>query len=107
MRTYAVRATKEEKNLYYILFMHDMADENYTLFRVVNLLEKSYKSEFDNISFWPLKTDNEVLESNVSVKNHSPNFFFLKKTDKKQWEHYVDVLLCDHYTITTDETVIV
>lgn len=28
MKIYAVRATKEEKNLYYILYMHDDANED-------------------------------------------------------------------------------
>lgn len=107
MKTYAVRATKGEKNLYYLLFMNTIADEDVILIRMADLIEKSNKIEFDDISAWPLRSTNEILENSFPVQSKDISWFFPKKISKEQWEHYVNTLLCDHYTVTTDRTVIV
>ena len=68
MKTYAVRAAKGEKNLYYILYMSDKADEDAIMLRMADLIEKSHKTEFDDINFWPLKNANEILKINNRLR---------------------------------------
>lgn len=94
MKLYAVRATKGEKNLYYILYMNDKANENAIMLRMADLIEKSHKTEFDDINFWPLKKANEVLANNCPhVDNDDPIYFFPMRIDKEKWQYYVDILL--------------
>ena len=94
MKTYAVRATKGEKNLYYILYMSDKADEDAIVLRMADLIEKSHKTEFDDISFWPLKRANEVLKDSCAMANNDdPNYFFPLKTSQEKWEYCIDMLL--------------
>lgn len=63
MKTYAVRATKEEKNLHYILFMNDGADDEAILYRMADLIELSNKTEFDEIASWRVYlTPNQMSE---------------------------------------------
>lgn len=108
MKIYAVRATKGEKNLYYILYMSDKADEDAIMLRMADLIEKSHKTEFDDISFWPLKKANEVLANNCPhVDNDDPNYFFPMRIDKEKWQYYVDILLDTPVQFPIERTVIV
>lgn len=108
MKIYAVRATKGEKNLYYILYMSDKADEDAIVLRMADLIEKSHKTEFDDISFWPLKKANEILKNDCPhINNDDSNFFFPLKIDKEKWEYYTDILLDIPVQFPIERTVIV
>ena len=86
MKTYAVRATKEEKNLYYILFMHEKGDENAILLRMADLIERSNRMEFDEVCSWPLALpEEEVDKLDCPHPSNSEGWFFPKRTTEEKW----------------------
>lgn len=90
MKTYAVRATKEEKNFYYILFIHDKDDKDAMFLRVADLIERSHKMEFDEVCSWPLAlVEEEVKQLHCPPQNDSETWFFLKKVTEEVWTDFV------------------
>lgn len=86
MKIYAVRATKEEKNFYYILFIHDKDDKDAMFLRVADLIERSHKMEFDEVCSWPLAlVEEEVKQLHCPLQNDSETWFFLKKVTEEMW----------------------
>lgn len=111
MKTYAVRATKEEKNLHYILFMNDGADDEAILYRMADLIELSNKTEFDEIASWRVYlTPNQMSELASPVQSQNLDWFFPKKTAEDRWNEIVDCNLItefDNETAAFARTVIV
>ena len=103
MKTYAVRATKEEKNLYYILFMNDKADSDAILYRMADLIELSNKTEFDEIASWRVYlTTDQMSELASPVQSQDPNWFFPKKTTEEKWNKIVECNLITSFDSVTD-----
>lgn len=108
MKTYAIRATKEEKNLYYILFTHDKVDQDSMLLRIAGLIERSHKMEFDEICSWPLAlVEEEVTRLNCPPQGDSETWFFLKKVPEEMWIKLVTHALWPVMPTTPIRTVIV
>lgn len=108
MKIYAVRATKEEKNFYYILFIHDKDDKDAMFIRVADLIERSHKMEFDEVCSWPLAlVEEEVKQLHCPLQNNSETWFFLKKVTEEVWTDLVTRALAPVISATSIRTVIV
>ena len=108
MKTYAIRATKEEKNLYYILFTHDKADKDAMLLRIAGLIERTHKMEFDEVCSWPLAlAEEEITRLNCPLQNDSETWFFLKKVTEEMWTDLVTRALWSAMPTTPIRMVIV
>lgn len=107
MKTYAIRATKEEKNLYYILFIHDKDDTDVMLIRVADLIERSHKMEFDEVCSWPLAlVEEDAKRLNCPLQDDS-EVWFLKKVTEEMWTDLVTRALWPAMPTTPIRTVIV
>ncbi len=106
MKTYAVRASKEEKSLHYILFMNDKTDDDVILYRMADLIEISNKTEFEEIASWRVYlTPTQMAEFAPSVQSQDPHWFFPKKITEEKWNEIVECnLITDFDSVTDDET---
>lgn len=108
MKTYAIRATKEEKILYYILFIHDKDDTDAMFFRAADLVERSHKMKFDEVCGWPLAlVEEEVKRLDCPLPNDPETWFFLKKVTEEVWTDLVNHALLPAMPTTLVQMVIV